>query len=250
MKTYVVNMPKDVHKRDIIERQLKAMSELDCQIWAATEGRKLSVEQLEYYGYSEFAKKYGNFGTLPAFGCSVSHYSIYKDIVDTNESCSLILEDDALISPQLNDFIKSVSGFLTNIKEPLAILLTPDFIYHKGDIVYYEGESVKLVNVLHGYMTSGYIINKYGAELLVNNLFPIKYIADEWSEFKKFGLKVLGQVPHLVSYPDGIGEIGMSQLRVQESPWMNIRHLAGRIKGRIISQYMYMKGLRKSTKSW
>lgn len=250
MKTYVINMQKDIKKREEIERQLSPHPVLDYQIWSATEGRNLSMTQLEHFGYLEFSKKYDGFGTLPAFGCALSHYGIYKDIMESDEPYSLILEDDAVISPDLEHCLKSLKSFLDNLSDPAAILLTPDFFFNKNDVVYSDGRLTKLMKVQYGYMTSGYIVNKQGAQLLSKKLFPIKYLADEWADFIKLGLKVYGQIPHLVSYSDTIGEIGSSQLRNKENLLTKLRHVAGRIKGRILWYRMYIRGFRKSNKVW
>lgn len=251
MKTYVVNMAKDVAKRTIIERQLQSHPELDYQIFEAVEGRKLTDFELMQLGYPEFKNKYRDFGTLPAFGCSVSHYNLYKRIVSECDEVAMILEDDAIIPLNLSLEITVIEEFFRNKKNvPVVVLLTPDFIYKKKNLCRLGNSYLGLTEISYGYMTSGYIVNNMGARLLSNSLFPIRYIADEWSEFKKMGLNLYGVVPHLVSFPEDLGEIGQSQLVKKESFIRKSRHVLGRFKGRIYEMISYAKGYRKSCRKW
>ena len=73
MKTFIINMAKDIAKRAAIEAQLEKYPELDYEIFPAVEGAKLSGEKLIEYGYEAFLNKYVSFGTLPSFGCSIPH---------------------------------------------------------------------------------------------------------------------------------------------------------------------------------
>lgn len=251
MKTYIVNMEKDTAKRAAIEHQLQTHPELDYQIWKATEGRKLSKEELDRTGYNEFRKKYGDFGTLPAFGCSLSHYYIYQDVASSSDKVALILEDDAILSNEFSNYINVLQSYVTALNEPAAVLLTPDFVYKKNQLLHMEDVPLCITPVLFGYMTSGYLINKRGAELLTKTIFPIRFIADEWNEFHRLGLNIYGVVPHIVSFQDGLGEIGQSQqLTANDSILKKCRHSLGRIKGIILKRINYLKGIRYSAKEW
>lgn len=246
MKTYVVNLLKDKAKRAEIERQLANHPELEYQIWNAVEGKKLTEQEQKEMILPEFFNRYGRDATLPAVGCSLSHYYIYKDIVATNSKYALVLEDDAILSPNLkvDDFLS-----LLDSNEPIAILLTSDFMYFKSDIIKQIDKTHKIFKVDYGYMTSGYLINNKAAYLLSENIFPIRYTADAWKEFIDMGIVLYGVVPHLISFPDGLGEIGQAS--------NHTKGLIGRIKATIISIYIKLihlnsclKGEKWSSKKW
>ena len=101
-------------------------------------------------------------------------------------------------------------------------------------------------------MTSGYIINHSAAILLKEKLQPIQFLADQWDEFAQLGINLLGIVPHLISYPNELGEIGLSQHNnYKKNIWQKIRHYLAGIKGKIyVFLFIYMKGFRISTKNW
>lgn len=201
-------MEKDTQKRELITSQLKHHPELDWQIWKAVEGRKMSDEEQKESISPEFYVKYKTNATLPAVGCSLSHYYIYKNMVEKNIPFALILEDDAILSDNLH--LDNVKKYLDS-DNPVAILLSPEFWYWEIDKQENIGSSHNLYQLSNGLMTSGYLINKAGADLLSNIVYPVKYMADAWSDFVKMGLTLYGVVPHLTSYPKGIGEIGSSQ---------------------------------------
>ncbi len=246
IKTYVVNMDKDTGKRKQIEAQLVLHPELDYQIWKAVEGRKLTVEQQSELISPKFKERYGKGASLPAAGCSLSHLGIYRDMIEKELSYALILEDDAILSSDLK--LESLVKLL-DTEKPVAILLTPDFWYKKRGLVVGIDERHNVYELYDGYMTSGYMINLAFAKLIAPKLLPIHLVADEWKIFISYGIKLFGIVPHVVSFPDGIGEIGMAG----DTP----KTFLQKIRSRMISVYIslcfvkkYMGGHRKSRKNW
>lgn len=246
MKTYVVNMTKDTEKRAQIESQLANHPELDYQIWRAVEGRKLSRQEQKQMVLPEFYERYGRNATLPAVGCSLSHINIYKDIIANNVKYALVLEDDAILS---NDLKLDKISQLLNSDIPTAILMTPDFWYRPDEKVMDVDGKYKIYQLNDGYMTSGYAINQAAAKLLVPLIYPVKYTADAWGMFISFGLQLHGIVPHVISYPDGYGEIGMSQ-HVHKNTYEKIRAVAVYFYIRLLWAMSYLKGNRKSRKKW
>lgn len=242
-------MEKDIEKKTQILSQLDHTS-LNYEIFKACEGRKLTDIQLKELGYDLFILQNGKrAGSLPAFGCSVSHYSIYKKMSSEKIEYALILEDDSILSEKLEDSIKQISSLIADTEDPTVILLTPEFRYHnKSKIIQINEFSICCVT--GGYMTTGYLINLAGARLLAERLYPIRYVADAWSDFIKMGLKVYGITPHLVSYSGLLGEIGLS-IRPDDEPLMlKLRHYAGRFKALITNAIAYLRGYRKSKRTW
>lgn len=249
MKAFIINMAKDTAKRATIEAQLEKYPELDYEIFPAVEGAKLSGEKLIEYGYEAFLNKYVSFGTLPAFGCSISHYLLYKKIIADNLDIALIIEDDAILSQQLKIKLPLIKDYINSFECPVIVLLTPEFFYKKKEKTTIDN-AISITKVSHGYMSSGYIINREAALLLSTKLFPIKYLADEWGEFIKMGINLYGTIPHLISYPDGLGEIGKSQHYKKENWLLRLRHIAGRLKWRLQYTLRYLNGYRKSKRIW
>ena len=251
IKTYILNMEKDVQKRATIESQLNKQKNLDINFFKAIEGNKLTKKELfTQVDMQSMKKRYNNFATLPAIGCALSHWCIYEKIVSQKDKYALILEDDALLSKDIQSKINIFENYLLS-STPTVILFTPEFVYSKHNKLFtYNNYSVYKLN--NGVMTSGYIINHSAAILLKEKLYPIQFLADQWDEFAQLGINLLGIVPHLISYPNELGEIGLSQHNnYKKNIWQKIRHYLAGIKGKIyVFLFIYMKGFRISTKNW
>lgn len=252
MKTYVINMEKDAQKRALIESQLIKQEGLDVTVFKAIEGRKLNEDDLNRLVDREaLFNKYRDFATLPAIGCSLSHWGVYDLMLKNGDEYALILEDDALLSNNLCSKIKQLEAYLLD-DHPTVVLLTPDFVYRLSDKVSMMSDEYSLFALESGTMASGYLINKSAAKLLKEKLMPISYLADAWGDFIKFGLRVFGVVPHMISFPDGLGEIGRSQHNIAEMGLLKrIRYFLAGIKGRLyVFFFIDMRGMRISRKKW
>lgn len=245
-KTYIVNMLKDVSKKVAMEAQLASHSELDWQFWEAVEGRRLTPTQQAEMILQAFRERYGRSATLPAAGCSLSHIGIYRDMVANDISHALILEDDARLQPDLH--LDKING-LIETDRPVAVLLTSDFWYTNTPVSKIDGKH-SIFPVYEGYMTSGYMINKAGAQLLLEHIYPVQYTADAWKIFITFGLNLYGVVPHIISYPEDFGEIGRSQISEDEPIILKIRHFCGRQKAKLYSSILRLRGCRHSVRKW
>lgn len=248
--TFIINMLKDVQKREKMKRQLQKQNDLEICFIEAIEGKKLSNEQISKLAdYPKFKDRYGDFATLPALGCSLSHLSVYKKIIDSQIKSALILEDDAILSANLAKQLEYWINFIQKSDKPIVILLTPDFRYKKGNLIDSQSQK-KLYQLDCGFMTSGYLINNQGCVLLYKKLRPVSYFADEWSEFCKMGINLYGIVPHIISYSGELGEIGLSQHSQKRSFWQIIRYKLANIKGFISRIMSYAKGYRRSKRLW
>lgn len=249
IKTYVINMEKDVAKRKNISRQLIEQPELDWEIVNAVEGRKLSEFQLRTLtDFDKFKSKYGRRATLPALGCSMSHKLIYEKMIkDINHEFALILEDDAILHENLQCKLMQITDILS-ADIPVAVLLTPGFFYLRKNL-HRELKDACVYRLLGGYMTSGYLINREGAKLLSEIQTPVSNMADEWDYFSSCGLNLYGITPHYISFEDGLGEIGKSQFTSQ--------NLIGKLKfhvAKAVTRYnrykMRRKGIEYAKKYW
>lgn len=246
-KTYVINMLKDTQKRAHIEQQLKDHPELSYQICDAIEGRALSAEEQKQLFTADFFRVYGRNASIPAAGCSASHSLVYRQFLSSDEPYALILEDDAILSASLN--LQPLLD-LINVKEPRAVLLTPDFWYKKEGRIADINSSYQVYRVTTGYMASGYLINRSAAELIQKLNTPVRYLADDWTVFQREGIELYGVIPHLISYPDGLGEVGKSIRQVPKSLYASCRAKAVSVYVLLLNLKKYLQGYSHSTKVW
>lgn len=243
-------MLKDVQKKKKMEHQIQNQKGLDIYFIEAIEGKKLNDKQISIMAdFAKLKQRHGAFATLPALGCSLSHLSVYKKVIESQLKSALILEDDAILSNNLANQLTYWNEFLQRSDTPIVILLTPDFRYRKVDLIETQSNH-KLYQLGGGFMTSGYLINCQGCALLYDNLRPVSYFADEWGEFCKMGLTLYGIVPHIISYSNERGEIGLSQHCQKRTIWQLIRYRLANIKGYISRIKTNAKGYRRSKKLW
>lgn len=245
INTYIINMEKDVEKRESILTRLSSYNGLKVNVFSAVVGKDLSNTELTKFTAQEFRDK----ATITEIGCALSHNAVYKHIIQQNVPYALILEDDTYFTPPHQFPIDKITACLMEDK-PMVILLTTGFDYNLRNKVSDVDECFKLYSLESSWCAAGYIINQSAAKLLADQQLPIRFVADNWTAFvNQFGLHLYGVVPRLVSWPDGLGEVGTS---VYESHKHNIKYkMKQRLIGwisKFLHKVKYLRGWRTSYK--
>lgn len=190
MKIFIINLEHQIEKRQFMQEQLGRLG-LEAEFIPAVYGKSMSIDELK-----TIVHDYENcFLTAGEVGCALSHIKIYKKMVDCDIDMSVVLEDDAIISPELYKIIINIKKSLPS--KPMCCLLTKPEVYNQACIASFGGYS--LHQMLRGYGTYGYIINLQAAQNLQDNLIPIKSEADRWEFFSRLGfLKTYCLTPPLV----------------------------------------------------
>jgi GR25 family glycosyltransferase involved in LPS biosynthesis len=100
------------------------------------------------------------------FGCSLSHYNLWKKIVDENISICIIIEDDINPTNNFNNYKK----LLNELPNDWDIAYISFLCTGKKN---YINSTKTIYKPVCGFTTAGYIINKKGAEKLLK-LLPIE----------------------------------------------------------------------------
>lgn len=180
MKSFIINLEKDTKRKEDIVRQCMEFN-LDYTVMPAVDGRKLNDDELSVLIDPEKSKGM----TRGEIGCSLSHYNIYKKIVDDNIEYALILEDDAQLEPNLPSALELLEKNASDI--PTIILLGKVNKYAKRSSQQLS-DDFKVVNVVEAALSHGYFINKPAAEKLISFLFPIWLEADRWVFFRDYNI--------------------------------------------------------------
>ena len=193
MKVFIINLASDLEKRNKIRKQCETYR-LNFEFFEAIDGNKLSDKFIENNVY-DFSN---SFLTKGEVGCALSHYNIYKKIVEDNLAYALILEDDALLDEKLPNFLHS---FETQNSKKGIFLLTADFHYLVNRS--YELDNFEIVKVTKAVRANGYIITNDAAKKLINFLLPIRYEADMFKIFRLCAnIKLYATLPYLISSSD------------------------------------------------
>lgn len=206
--TYVISLADESLRRDFMEKQLNRL-EHDFNYVDATDMRFCDVNTLEK---NSSLSKYSSIKrplTRGEVGCALSHYDVYKRLLNSNDEWAWVIEDDAIISRIKNDSIEKVINISNGAD---AIILGYSKLAIKEENVFYAMEPIKAA-VIDCEMTVGtpwrnwtcgtvsYLINKSGARKMLSVLSDNKIVtlADDWDFFcRAAGLKILHCRPLLV----------------------------------------------------
>lgn len=192
MKTYIINLEQSTDRKEYMRRQMKKLPQLNYEFIPAVDGRKMNGKELS----SSFDMKgsmyhYGRELMKGEVGCTLSHIRCYQKIVEENDACALILEDDIEVNHPEHIDISFVEN-IASCSKPVIVLLS-------GHYWYTSRYNSRMINVFSAYYTHAYVINQAAAQLLSNKLSFPWHLADDWFYIRSLGVKLLGLKPHWIN---------------------------------------------------
>ena len=184
IRTYVINLARCNNKREHMKNEFKKLEYLGVKLnhifFDAIDGNNKEVlSKYKFNVLNWFDPNSGKAMTNGEVGCALSHYFVWKDIVDSvekkslSEDCKvLIVEDDVIF---LNDFMEKFKTYSSEAE------LTYDMLYIHRKPLDLENE-IKLtphINIIKkSYWACGYILTYSGAKKLISanyleNLIPV-----------------------------------------------------------------------------
>ncbi|XP_029913296.1 procollagen galactosyltransferase 1 [Myripristis murdjan] len=217
-EVFMINLQRRSDRR---ERMLKALyeQEIACKVIAAVDGKAMNISEIHKMGihmlpgYSD--PYHGRPLTKGELGCFLSHYNIWKEVVERGLHTSLVIEDDLRFEVF---FKRRLMNLMTEVESEG---LDWDLIYigRKRMQVDHPEKAVpnihNLVEADYSYWTLGYMISLQGAMKLlkaeplkrilpVDEFLPIMYnkhpVSDYMEQFETRDLKAFSAEPLLV-YP-------------------------------------------------
>ena len=185
IKIFVINLKSSVERRRKMERQLNRLN-LPFEIFDAIKGSEITESEIASYYDMNYYQNAPAYFTSGVVGCTLSHYFLYKKIVEDKIEAALILEDDMIINKSLPDLIDSISKEIRN-DEVILLFYQSYFPINlsvssahtlKDKFKIYKVTDVKGIR-----STAGYIINYEAAKKMVQNMLPISYFPDDWETF-------------------------------------------------------------------
>nr|WP_129733124.1 glycosyltransferase family 25 protein [Parabacteroides goldsteinii] len=201
IKTYVINLLEDTERKVSISKELSKFECLDPEWVDAVNGKKQGKEELGRLFDYQKSKRYHSVGLAPGeIGCTLSHYECYKRLLASDQDVALIVEDDIGFDDDtpLNDLLKEAVRYMEHEK-PVVLLL-----FSFGD---YMGEEIPLKdgyiihNAYKATMAAIYLINRQAAHIIVS-AGPPYWIADDWSLFRRKGVRICGLWPSAAYHKD------------------------------------------------
>uniref|UniRef100_A0A8C9ZQH3 procollagen galactosyltransferase n=1 Tax=Sander lucioperca TaxID=283035 RepID=A0A8C9ZQH3_SANLU len=182
-EVFMINLQRRTDRR---ERMLRALykQEIACKVIAAVDGKAMNISEVQAMGihmlpgYSD--PYHGRPLTKGELGCFLSHYNVWKEIVERRLDTSLVIEDDLRFEIF---FKRRLMNLMREVKDEG---LDWDLIYigRKRMQVDHPEKAVpnirNIVEADYSYWTLGYMISLQGAEKLLKaeplkRILPYKY---------------------------------------------------------------------------
>ncbi|CAO2637217.1 Procollagen galactosyltransferase 2 [Lemmus lemmus] len=215
---FMINLKRRKDRRDRMLRTLYEQ-EIDVKVVEAVDGKALNTSQLKAWNIEMLPGYRDPYSSRPLtrgeIGCFLSHFSVWKEVIDRALEKTLVIEDDVRFEHQ---FKKKLMKLMDDIDKAQ---LDWELIYiGRKRMQVKEPEKavpnvVNLVEADYSYWTLGYAISLEGAQKLVgadpfgkmlpvDEFLPIMYNKHPVAEYKEFyeprDLKAFSAEPLLI-YP-------------------------------------------------
>lgn len=167
---YFLNLDRHSTRFKNMSRQLN-QTNLTWQRFVAVDALEASEEELNEYVDAE--------GPIPRMGkgaraCTVGHFKIWKQFLETEASVAFILEDDALISKNFSDFISEALKYtdkvdILNFNRQNSKGMNKKLVVSTVNPIKNEIFEAKKLLAPH-YGTAGYMITREAASTLINDV--------------------------------------------------------------------------------
>lgn len=193
MKVYIINLARNHDRWEHMARQLERFG-FHYERIEAVDGKALSEED-RHEAFSSF-RWWCAMGrpVVPAeIGCALSHYKIYRQMVDeeTLPYCC-ILEDDIALSPQFNSTLQEIERWIVPTKPQVVILNDHQKKYGNLSTGIHR-------SCYGGSCTDGYVLTRVAARNLLGANLPIIVPCDTWGRWVRLGrIELYHAVPAVV----------------------------------------------------
>ncbi len=190
---FVVNLATATKRRAAMQAMLTERG-ITPTWFDAVDGRIMHEAELaQHFNAARAAIEYGPMARAEV-GASLSHLGIYRQMVEQNIPCAVILEDDVILDRDFSEMLQTESQHsLASIfpaAEPVMVQLTHvERGYRAGAI---EFGSRQIVRPHSGvWLSAAYFITQAAAKKMLEALYPVWMVADHWSLFERKGLLTL-----------------------------------------------------------
>ena len=187
---FVVNLATATKRRAAMQTLLE-QHHIAPTWFDAVDGRIMSEEVIASHFNAKKAEiAYGPM-VRAEIGTTLSHLGIYRQMVENNTPCAVILEDDILLAEDFVELLQAdgPQSLAKAFKSEQAVMIQMTHVmraYRQGAIALGARQIVRP----HGgvWLTSGYFITLAAAQNLLREMYPVWMVADHWRCFEREGL--------------------------------------------------------------
>ena len=208
ISVYIVHYTKLIERKKYLVETFKKLGIHNFKFFEEDDREDLTNEQLKKYSYSENSWKSQLLEprklVRAEISCAIKHCNIYKYILENNVQNSLILEDDAIINPNFEEYINKILEQLNETNYHACFIdnsmkWTIDnnpFINYK---IYPDNYIYKFAS---GKCACAYILSYEGAKLLHENMIPFSLPLDFMhnSIFQNNNMNIYWSHPSIITH--------------------------------------------------
>jgi GR25 family glycosyltransferase involved in LPS biosynthesis len=156
---------------------------------AGVDGSTLDMANMEKFAVKKAIEE-NEWLTPGAIGAAISHYSAYKNLLNSEAEWGLVVEDDVEFSP---DVVSVLNSAIRVVNKTDVFLL----YFHGDEKSYSQCVNIKVderhsfyaaSTVWGNYSGGAYLIHRDVAQRLHDYVFPVHVTADSWGIFHQFGV--------------------------------------------------------------
>lgn len=211
-RVFVLTLPGDEARRGPLLSELERQG-IDYELFYGVDGRHgLSPEHEAMIDRPAAEKVMRRILTDGEFACTLSHRAIYEKILADSLDAALILEDDAIVSSRLGEFLRAGGLYAA----PMTLL-----DYSRVSVSRLPGKQFQDFGRLRRIIVSpslatGYAVSSAVARTLLQWTTPVSSVADWPGDL--YELKAVALSPRLVDHPPEGN--ALSHLATQRAPKM------------------------------
>lgn len=222
---YMINLERRPDRKQKMDHSFDLLG-IEYEWVKAVDGRTFGDSHLADNGITmlpSFSEPYhGRPLTYGEIGCFMSHYNIWRDVIEKKHESIIVFEDDIRFEPYFREKVQQLRAEVEKLSLDWDLIFLGRKILHNTNEPWVEGSSL-LVDVDYTYWTLSYLLSQRGARKLVDaeplskmvpvdEYLPIMYDKHPnatWKEsFVKRDLKAYSVHPLFVNPTHYTGEDG------------------------------------------
>ncbi|WP_160433366.1 glycosyltransferase family 25 protein [Glaesserella parasuis] len=177
----VISLKNEIEKRQNVINELK--DTMNFSFFDAIDGRNLlSMKYFKYLRMLKGRAKKRGYITPSELGCTLSHFSVYHDFLNSDKEWLLVLEDDITINSNLFFLIESIIN--QNYSDYINILGGQEGLKRPRLIEFLFRKNIRILSSpFYGfflYRTCSYLVSRAVVERLYSTHKNFCCLADDW----------------------------------------------------------------------
>ena len=175
---FVISLSDCFDRRNLIKGGLQDLN-LSFEFIDAVDGRFGLSSEFDHLIDRQNSKRNGIEGQLSdaEYACALSHCKVYERVVQEGIDWALVLEDDAIPTPELHQYLFEPENYCDSHITQLQFTATRVRMMGSKKLF---GKYRSYLRSVHftSHSTAGYVISKFGANFMLNHCLPIRAVAD------------------------------------------------------------------------